>query len=137
MRPQWKTALVGAALCALAACSSSPGTPDRAPLSLPDAAAFKSGTCSTIADPVLALGRFTYDKADATSLTDADRAELVVQGEKLKAAREMAEPALADQMMNVLMSIGFVRIRVGAMYDPQLLSDVEAKRMVLQTTCTA
>ncbi|HET6213229.1 MAG TPA: lipoprotein [Micromonosporaceae bacterium] len=119
----------------VAGCSAHGGTANRPALHLPDPSAFTSGTCSTIADPVLALGHFTYDKATAR-LTDADRAELVVQGEKLKAARESAEPALADQMMDVLMHIGFVRIRPGKAYDPQLLADVETARQRLQGMCT-
>ena len=129
-------AVVAVAGLALAGCSGKTAGSPRKPLELPAAAAFKSGTCSTIADPVLSLGRFTYDKANATTLSDADRAELVVQGEKLKSAVESAEPAMADQMMQVLMSIGFVRIRIGKTYDPKLLTDVEAARTRLQTTCT-
>jgi len=132
--------LVLAAICAfaVAGCSGGPGstgTANRPPLQLPDAGKFEVGTCSTIADPVLALGRFTYEKV-GVQLTDADRAALVVEGEKLVTAKATAEPALADQMMDVLMHIGFVRIRTGKAYDPQLLVDVEAARQELQTTCT-
>jgi hypothetical protein len=132
--------LVLAAICAfaVAGCSSGPGntgTANRQPLQLPDAGTFEVGTCSTIAEPVLALGRITYEKA-GVQLTDADRAALVVEGEKLVTARAKAEPELAEAMMNVLMHIGFVRIRTGKAYDPQLLADVETARQKLQTTCT-
>lgn len=132
--------LVLAAVCAfaVAGCSGgtgATGTANRAPLQLPDAGKFEVGTCATIADPVLALGRFTYEKAGA-QLNDADRAEMVVQGQKLVDAKDKAEPELAEQMMDVLMHIGFVRIRTGKAYDPKLLVDVETARIKLQTTCT-
>jgi hypothetical protein len=132
-----KKLLILATLGALTAagCSSGGGTGNRPPLQLPQASQFKSGTCSTIADPVLALGRFTYERSGAM-LTADDRAKLVVEGEKLVAAKADAPQELGDQMMEVLMSIGYVRIRTGKAYDPKLLADVEAARAKLQTACT-
>jgi hypothetical protein len=135
-----KTLVVVAALCALAAagCSAKTGggTANRPPLQLPDASTFKTGTCATIADPVLALGRFTYENAGATKLTDEHRAELVVQGQKLVDVKDSASPEMQEMMMDVLMHIGYVRIRTGKTYDPQLLTDVETARQKLQTSCT-
>jgi hypothetical protein len=142
MRPQWKVAVgLLAAACALAvsACSSSgSGTSTAAdrPLQLPAASAFKTGTCATIAEPVLAIGRFTHEKAKATELTMADRAVLVARGEEVKSALQGADQALADQMLNMLISIGFVRIQIGSTYKPELLAEVENQRTQLQTMCT-
>jgi hypothetical protein len=120
---------------ALAGCGSDKGTENRPPLSLPQASSFKTGTCATIADPVLALGRFTHDRSGA-QLTTEDRAALVVQGEMLLAAHANAPQELADQIMDVLMHIGYVRIRTGKQYDPKLLTDVETARTQLQNSCT-
>jgi len=142
MRPQWKiSAGLLAAACALAvsACSSSGSTSTAAdtPLQLPAASSFKSGTCATIADPVLTIGRFTHDKAKAAKLSVEDRALLVAEGEKVKSALASADKPLADQMLQMLMSIGFVRIQVGDLYKPELLATVEAERTKLQTMCVA
>ena len=139
MRSRWKmaaavlAAVAGAA--SVAGCTGDSGTGDRAPLALPAASAFKAGTCATIADPVLALGRFTYDKAGKKLSVD-DRAAMVAEGEKLRVARDSAEKPIADQISALLMNIGFVRVRVGDTYDPKLLVDVETARTSLQSTCT-
>jgi hypothetical protein len=126
-------------LFALAGCSGGAMAgkgKDRAPLTLPAADSFKSGACRDAADPILALGKFSYDHADATQLTVAERAELVDNGNKLLALREKAEPAVAERMSELLTSIGFVRIKVGTTYEPRFLQDMEAARMKLQNACT-
>ncbi len=46
------------------------------------------------------------------------------------------KPQLQDQIMDVLVHIGFVRIRTGKTYDPTLLDDVESARTRLQAACT-
>jgi hypothetical protein len=125
---------------ALAGCSAGGAMAgkgkDRAPLTLPAPDKFKSGTCREAADPILALGKFSYDHADATQLSVAERAELVDQGNKLVALRAKAEPATAERMSELLTSIGFVRIKVGTTYEPRFLQDMETARMKLQTACT-
>jgi hypothetical protein len=92
------------------------------------------------AGPVLALGRFTYRKANARRLSDADRAELAAQSQRLVPVRDRvdgtAEPVLADQIGALLAAIGFVRVRTGPTYDPQLLRDLETARVQVQRTCT-
>jgi hypothetical protein len=142
MRPQWKTAvglIAAAAAFAVAACSSGSGTTSTAadrPLQLPPASAFKQGTCAMIAAPVLAIGQFTHDKAKAETLSPADRKVLVDNGELVKAELPKADKALADQMLEMLVSIGFVRIQIGKTYKPELLAEVENQRTKLQTMCT-
>ena len=125
---------------ALAGCSAGGAMAgkgkERAPLNLPAADSFQSGTCRDAADPILALGRFTYDHADATQLSVAERAELVDNGNKLLAVRDKAEPAIAERIGELLTSIGFVRIKVGTTYEPRFLHDMESARMKLQTACT-
>jgi hypothetical protein len=130
-------ALAGAAATAggFAAVSCSTDARPRPPLSLPDVARFAAGPCGPITDPVLALGRFTYDKADANRLGDGDRAELVRLGQSLIAARKGAQPALAKRMTEVVKAIAMVRVRVGDRYDRQLLADVETARLALQNDC--
>jgi hypothetical protein len=125
---------------ALAGCSAGGAMAgkgkDRAPLTLPAADSFKTGTCREAADPILALGKFSYDHADATQLSVAERAELVDNGNKLLALRDKADPAVAERMSELLTSIGFVRIKVGTTYEPRFLQDMEAARMKLQNACT-
>jgi len=112
----------------------------RPPLVLPAADAFAPGVCREAAEPILALGRFSYDRALARRLTDADRAELAVQSERLVKVRDAfertAEPVRADRVGELLAAIGFARIRTGPTYDPQLLRDMETARVRVQTFCT-
>jgi hypothetical protein len=109
--------------------------PGRPPLALPAADSFKPGVCRDAADPILALGKLTYDRAGAKKLAASDYAFLVEQGERLLAVRERAEPALQERMNGVLAAIGFVRIRPGKVYDPQLMTDLETARAALQSEC--
>jgi hypothetical protein len=108
---------------------------DRPPLTLPAADEFKPGACRDSADPILALGKLTYDRAGATTLPAGDYPFLVEQGEKLLAVRDRAEPAVVERMNAVLAAIGFVRIRTGKTYDPQLMVDLETARGALQGEC--
>jgi hypothetical protein len=125
------SALAAAAIAVFAAgCGAG-----RPPLSLPAADSFRAGTCRQAADPVLALGRFAYDRDGAKSLAEADYTLLVDQGNKLLALRDKAEPDISRRISAVLTSIGFVRIRPGTSYDPQLLRDLEAARLQLQNAC--
>jgi hypothetical protein len=112
----------------------------RAPLTLPAADGFHSGVCRDAADDILALGQFSYDHAGAKRLSDADRADLTARSDRLVLLRDRlrgaADPVLADQMGGLLAAVGFVRIRTGRTYDPQLLRDMEAARVQVQKTCT-
>jgi hypothetical protein len=128
------TALAAAAgLAGLAACGAD--KPDRPPLVLPAAGDFKGGVCRDAADPILALGKLTYDRAGAKKLPAADYPFLVQQNDKLIAVRDRAEPAVKDRLNAVLQAIGFVRIRPGKAYDPQLMTDLETARAALQSEC--
>ena len=111
------------------------GGPRRPPLELPAASAFQEGTCRNAADAVLALGRFTYDHADAKRLPAASYPFLKQRSEQLAAVREGAEQALSGRIDAVLTAIGFLRLRPGKAYDPQLLRDLETTRADLQQTC--
>jgi len=90
----------------LAGCGAD--NPARPKLTLPAADSFRAGACRDAADPILALGRLTYDRADAT---------------------------VQERMNDVLAAIGFVRIRTGKTYDPRLMTDLETARAALQTEC--
>jgi hypothetical protein len=127
-------ALAGSAgLAGLAGCTAD--KPGRPPLTLPAADQFKTGVCRDSADPILALGKLTYDRAGAKTLPVGDYQFLVEQGEKLIAVRDRAEPAVLERMNAVLAAIGFVRIRTGKTYDPQLMVDLETARAALQAEC--
>ena len=111
--------------------------PGRPPLKLPAASAFSAGTCQDAADAVLALGRFTYDNADASRLPADSYPFLKQRAEQLAAVREGAEQALSGRIDAVLTAIGFLRLRPGKAYDPQLLRDLETTRADLQQTCVS
>jgi hypothetical protein len=123
----------GAGLAGLSACGDD--RPDRPPLMLPAASDFKTGVCRDAADPILALGELTYDRAGAKKLPAGDYAFLVQQNDKLVAVRDRAEPAVRDRMNAVLQAIGFLRIRPGKAYDPHLMTDLETARAALQSEC--
>ena len=117
----------------LAGCG--PDRPDRPPLTLPAAGDFRPGACRDAADPIRALGQLTYDRAGARTLPATDYPFLVEQSDKLVAVLERAEPAVRERLDAVLTAIGFVRIRPGKTYDPQLLTDLEIARATLQSEC--
>jgi len=121
------------AVATLAGCSGD----DRPPLSQPAPERFTEGSCREAADPILKLGRFTYDRAGAEQLKDSDYPFLVANGEKLIAVKEKAAPELAGRIDNVLTNIGYLRIRPGKLYDPQLLKGLEAARTQLQNACVS
>jgi hypothetical protein len=127
-------ALAGAAgVTGLVACGADGS--DRPPLTLPAADSFRPGACRDAADPVLALGRFSYDRAGAKTLPASDYAFLVEQVDKLLAVKERAEPAVLERVNALLTAIGFVRIRPGKAYDPRLMTDLEDTRAALQDEC--
>ena len=127
-------ALAGAAgLTGLVACGADGS--DRPPLKLPAADSFRPGACRDAADPVLALGKLTYDRAGAKTLPAGDYPFLVEQTDKLLAVKERAEPPVLERVNALLTSIGFVRIRPGKAYDPQLMIDLENTRAALQAEC--
>jgi hypothetical protein len=119
----------------LAGCDA--GKPDRPPLALPAADRFQAGACRDAADAVLTLGRFAYDHDGAKRLSDADRAELAAQSDRLVPVRDGATEPLSGQLRDLLAAVGFMRIRTGPTYDPQLLRDMESARMTVQSACTA
>src|SRR5262245_34981376 len=95
-------ALAGSA--GLARCGAD--HPGRPPLTLPSADSFRPGACRDAADPVLALGKLTYDRAGARTLPAGDYRLLVEQSDKLSAVRERAEPAVQERVSAVLTAIG-------------------------------
>jgi hypothetical protein len=107
----------------------------RPKLTLPAADSFRAGACRDAADPILALGKLTYDRAGKKTLPAGDYTFLVEQGEKLLAVRERADATVQERMNDVLAAIGFVRIRTGKTYDPRLMTDLETARAALQTEC--
>ena len=107
----------------------------RPKLTLPAADAFRAGACRDAADPILALGKLTYDRAGKKTLPAGDYTILVEQGEKLLAVRDRADATVQERMNDVLAAIGFVRIRTGKTYDPRLMTDLETARAALQTEC--
>jgi hypothetical protein len=125
------------AVTAVAIGAAVTGGPRRPPLKLPAASAFPEGTCRDAADAVLALGRFTYDNAGAKRLPAASYPFLKQRSEQLAAVREGAEQALSGRIDAVLTAIGFLRLRPGKAYDPQLLRDLETTRADLQQTCVS
>jgi predicted small lipoprotein YifL len=127
------TALAAALAATLAACGTD--APRRGPLVLPLASTFKMGTCHDVADPVLALGAFAYRYDGAKSLPTAERRRLADTSSRLVALRADADPGLANRLTDLLTSLGFVRLRTGKTYDPQLLRDMDMARVQVQEVC--
>lgn len=136
MRHRLMTAVCLAACAAGLVAGCGGGLPDRPPLTLPAADRFQPGTCRDAADAVLALGRFAYDHDGAKHLSDADRAALATQSDHLAPVRDSATEPLAGQLRDLLAAVGFMRIRTGPTYDPQLLRDMESARLKVQSACT-
>lgn len=128
---------VAVSLLGAGAAACTRDRPARPPLTLPAADRFRPGACADAADPVLALGRFTYDRAGADRLPRADYPFLAEQSRRLVAVRDatQTDPAVRDRLVTLLISLGFVRVRPGAAYDPTLLSDLETARAAVQDTC--
>jgi hypothetical protein len=142
-----------AAVVVVAAAAT--GGAHRPPLRLPAASAFPDGPCRDVAGPVLALARFTYEHEGEAGLPASAYPFLRQRGEELvmtrkalsgsggsgsggagqQGARDSAEQALSARIDAVLTAIGFVRLRPGRAYDPQLLRDLETARAALQKTC--
>ena len=137
MRIRVLISLAVATVAAVAVGAAVTGDPRRPPLRLPAASAFPAGTCRDAADAVLALGRFTYDNADASRLPADSYPFLRQRAEQLAAVGEGAEQALSGRIDAVVTAIGFLRLRPGKAYDPQLLRDLEAARADLQQTCVS
>jgi hypothetical protein len=127
------TLAAGGAVVALQTINSSAA--DK-PLNLPAVSQFAAGACRDTAPAVLTLASVTSKNDGTKTLSKAARNELVIQGNKLVAARPTADAAIAQKMTNLLASIGYVRIRTGTSYNAQLLRDVETARSALQTACT-
>ena len=127
------TALAGALTATLAACGTT--GPSRGPLGLPLASTFKTGTCHDVAEPVLGLGVFAFQRDGAKSLSTADRRKLADTSTRLVALRAEADPGLANPLTGLLTSLGFVRLRTGKTYDPQLLRDMDSARVQVQEVC--
>jgi hypothetical protein len=103
---------------------------------LPPAAAFRPGTCRTIAEPVLAIARLHPTLATATTVSPTDRTRLAGEQRKLIAARAAAEPDLGTPLDGLVTSIGFVRLRADThSYDPALWHEADARRRAVQQLC--
>lgn len=77
-------AVVAAVVVAVAAAVDGPRRP---PLELPAASAFPAGPCREVADPVLSLGRFTYEHTGSEQLPAKAYPFLRQRAEELAAVR--------------------------------------------------
>jgi hypothetical protein len=103
---------------------------------LPSAAAFRAGTCRTIADPVLAIARMDRSLAAADTVSQEDRARLAAEQQRLIAARAAAEPDLGGALDRLVTSIGFVRLRADShSYDGAVWHEADARRRAVQQVC--
>jgi hypothetical protein len=132
-----------AALAALliigpAACSSSGGDRRAAKPAekLPAAAEFRTGTCRSAADAVLALARLAGRREGARTLSRNDRTELSARQKELIKLNATAEADLRQPLTELTVAIGYVRIRSdGNTYEPKLLQSMNTARHGVQTVC--
>ncbi len=134
--PSVAAALVGltVASLALAGCSSAKFVEEK----LPEASAFRTGSCAAAADNTLALGEFSRRNRTVKKLSDADRTELKTRQTGLVDLRPTLEADLKDPVEQLIVAVGFVRIRADSnTYTPNLLSDVDKARRQVQAVCVA
>jgi hypothetical protein len=126
------------ALLALTGCTSIRWSDDPPPEALPPASAFLAGACASAADPTLALARLAHRNRKAKKLPDADRAELRTRQDGLVALQPSAEGDLKEPLEQLIVAIGFVRLRSdGNKYDRTLLGDLDDARRKVQSVCVA
>jgi hypothetical protein len=103
---------------------------------LPAAAAFRTGTCHVIAEPVLAVARMNPTLATATTVSSADRTRLAGEQRKLIAARAKAEPDVRGALDGLVSAIGYVRLRADShSYDSAVWREADARRHAVQRIC--
>jgi hypothetical protein len=127
-------ALAGLTLAgaALAGCSSNKFVEEK----LPEASAFRAGSCAAAADNTLALGRFSQRNRTVKKLTDEDRTELKTRQTGLVDLRSALEADLKDPIEQLIVAVGFVRIRADSnTYAPKLLNDMDKARRAVQAVC--
>jgi hypothetical protein len=125
--------LIGAVAVALVLRPTSPPEPR---LVLPAVDRFAPGACRDAAEAVRSLARLTHDDVAAMSATD--RAELRRVQDRLVALRPAATADVRERMEAVILSLGYLRIRLDSRTaEPRYLRDVEAARTLLEKTCVS
>jgi len=115
MRPPLALVL---ALALSAACSSSSTATDRPQ---PKVADFSSGSCRSVAEPVLRLGR-ELDTLSSIDMPPPDLLEKLKTAQAaLRALQPSVEPSLAPTVEKLVGSVGLVRLRADSnSYERQL-----------------
>jgi hypothetical protein len=125
--------LIGAVALALRPTS----TPPEPRLVLPAVDRFAPGACRDAAEAVRSLARLTH-RDDVAALSAADRAELRRVQERLVTLRPVATADVREPMEAVILSLGYLRIRLDSRTaEPQYLRDVAAARDLLEKTCVS
>ena len=129
MRPSSRLLLLGFVLAGLlAGCSSGEGDAPAGP-QLPQVDAFAPGTCRTAAPDVIAVGQ-ALPRLGGGGVVDAQR--------RLVSVRDKAGPAYAPAFVDLVGSIGIVRIRAdGNTYEPQFGKTLKASYERVVALCTA
>ncbi len=121
------------AASALASCSQSAPSFEQ-----PKASTFQAGTCRTVADQILSVGRDARQLGTSSTPPAEVRARLKAAQEALAAVRPNAEPALAKPLDTLVVSIGLVRIRSdGNTYTADLGTSLSKAYEAVVATCTA
>jgi hypothetical protein len=102
----------------------------------PPPQAYAAGICHTIAEPVEALARFTWQHTGQLTLTE--RRQLRPISDRLMAAAKAAtraERVVSDRIGAVVARLGAVRLLITGAYDETLLRAVENARAALRDVC--
>ena len=115
-----------------------PAPPPPGPrLVLPAVDRFAPGTCRDAAESVRSLARLTHGD-DIAALSAADRAELRRVQDLLVTLRPAATADLRQPMEAVILSLGYLRIRLDSKTaEPRYLRDVETARALLEKHASA
>jgi hypothetical protein len=104
----------------------------RAADPLPEPAAFRPGTCRSVAGAVLTLARLDRTLRDATALRAADH-------RRVDGAQEELRAAPADQavpLRDLVTALGYVRLRADTgTYSPAVWREADARRRAVQRAC--
>jgi hypothetical protein len=112
-----------------------PASPPEPRLVLPAVDRFAPGACRDAAAAVRSLARLTHGD-DVAALSVADRAELRRVQDRLVALRPAATVDLRESLEAVILTLGYLRIRLDSRTaEPLHLRDVEAARALLEKTC--
>jgi hypothetical protein len=124
------------ALLAAAPAASSVAATNPPPEKLPAASQFAAGTCTSVAEPVLAVAKLSARYHGTRIIPSTERKALQAKQNEIAERGEHADPQLRAPLTDLVTAIGFVRLRYASRtYDPALLDAMDTARRNVQRAC--